>query len=115
MAEAANYRRYPAELKTRAVAMVREREREPGGKRGAVARTAKDLGINEQALRYWINQDKRGQKPDGEVVPGSDSAKDARIRELEREIFSLRQANEILKLASAFFAQDLVSHPPPRL
>nr|WP_246869129.1 IS3 family transposase [Saccharopolyspora sp. ASAGF58] len=96
-------RKYPVELKERAVGMVRDLERELGPGRGAIARVAQQLGVNPEALRYWLRQDDQGRRPSGERVAGSMSEADARIAELERENRELRRANEILKAASAFF------------
>ncbi|WP_157121625.1 transposase [Nocardia miyunensis] len=47
-------RKYPAELRVRAVEMVRELEGELGQGRGAIARVARDLGIHKEALRNWV-------------------------------------------------------------
>jgi len=106
--------KYPAELKVRAVAMARDLEREMGVGRGAIARTAKQLGVNPEALRYWMKQDGLGRRPSGELVPDSESAKNAEIRELRRELKEVKRANEILKLASAFFAREMTDLPPLR-
>ena len=95
-------KKYPVELKQRAVAMVDELEREFGPGRGAIARVAAQLGVYPEVLRYWVRQDQKGVRPSGERVEGSESEKDARFTELERELRELRRANEILRLASAF-------------
>lgn len=104
--------RYPVELKERAVGMVRELERELGAGRGAIARVAHQLGVHPESLRYWYRQDGRGQRPSGERVVGSESEKEARIKELEQENRELRRANDILKAASAFFAKEMDPRPP---
>jgi transposase len=59
-----------------------------------------------------VKQDEAGHRPSGEVVVGSESAKDARIVELERELREVKRANEILKAASAFFAREIDLRPP---
>ncbi len=100
------------ELKERAVGMVRDLERELGPGRGAIARVAQQLGVNPEALRYWLRQDDQGRRPSGERAAGSVSEADVRIAELERENRELRRANEILKAASAFFARELDPRPP---
>lgn len=105
-------RKYPVELKERAVAMVRELEKELGPGRGAIARVAAQLGVNPEALRYWVRQDQKGVRPSGERVEGSESEKGARFAEMERELRELRRANEILRLASAFFAREIDLRPP---
>lgn len=104
--------KYPVEVKERAVGMVRELEKELGPGRGAIARVARQLGVNLEALRYWVRQDEKGRRPSGERVSGSVLEKDARISELERELAETRRANEILRLASAFFAKEVDLRPP---
>jgi transposase len=104
--------KYPVELKERAVVMVGELERELGPGRGAIARVARQLGVHSEALRYWVRQDEKGRRPSGERVSGSEWDKDARIVELERELSETRRANEILRLASAFFAREIDLRPP---
>jgi transposase len=101
-------KKYPVSLRERAVKMARELEPE----RGAIPRVAAQLDINVETLRGWVRDDAAGKRPSGERVPGSESAKDARIRELERELKETRRANEILKLAAAFFAKDIDLRPP---
>jgi transposase len=103
---------HPAELRERAVAMACELKAEPGGGRGAIARTAKYLGLNPETVRNWVRAEERGKKPSGELASGSAAEKDARIRELEKDNAELRRANDILKAASAFFAQELNPRPP---
>ena len=105
-------RKHPVELRERAVAMVRELERELGRGRGAIARVAKHLGVHPEVVRSWVRAEEKGQRPSGERVVGSDVDKEARIAELERENRELRRANDILKAASAFFAQEMNPRPP---
>ena len=96
-------RKYPEELRERAVKMVLEiREREGKG-RGEVARVARQLGVHREALRGWVRQ----AEIDGGTRPGTTSEDARRIAELERENRELRRANEILKAASAYFAREL--------
>ena len=104
--------KYPVELKERAMALVRERQREGRG-RGAIAQVARDLGVHPEALRHWLVQDDVGRRPSGERVVGSASDKDARINELEQRVRELERANSILKAASAFFAKEM-DPPPPK-
>jgi transposase len=94
-------RKYPDELRERATRMAVEARRDPATKPGAVARVNKHLGINPETLRNWVTQ---AEIDDG-VRPGTTTDEAARIAELERENRELRRANEILKTASAFFAQ----------
>jgi transposase-like protein len=65
------------------------------------------LGCSPDSLRVWIRQGQR----DGGERPGQTSAEKARIKELEREVRELRQANEILRKASAYFAQAELDRP----
>jgi transposase len=104
--------RYPDELKERAVAMVRELQRELGLRGGAIARVASQLGINKETLRYWVQQDQADREPASKVAAVSAVDPATRIAELERENRELRRANEILKAASAFFAQEMNPRPP---
>jgi transposase len=96
-------RKYPEELRERAVQMVLDiREREGKG-RGEIARVGRQLGIHPEAVRTWIRQ----REIDGGQRPGTTAADSQRIAELEREVRELRRANEILKAASAYFAREL--------
>lgn len=91
-------RKYPDELRKRAVRMVRESD-----ERGAIKRTADHLGINPETLRNWVRQ---AQVDDGERggVP-TDVAEEN--RQLRKQLAEAERANEILKAASVFFAQEL--------
>jgi transposase len=93
-------RRYPAEMRERAVRMVREAIAESGERVGVVTRVARQLGIGPESLRNWVKQ----AEIDNGKRPGVTTAEQQRIAELEREVRELRRANEILKAASAFFA-----------
>jgi transposase len=96
-------RKYPDELRERAVKMVLEvREREGNG-RGEIARVGRQLGVHPEALRGWLKQT----EIDGGQRPGTTTGDRQRITELEREVRELRRANEILKAASAYFAREL--------
>ena len=101
-------RKYPDELRARAVRMVLEGRREAGSRRGALVRVGEQLGIPAETLRNWVER----QEVDAGARPGVSTEEAARIAELERENRELRQANEILKAASAFFARELDPRPP---
>jgi transposase len=96
-------RKYPSELRERAVRLVAEARKDAGSRRGALARVGRQLGINPETLRHWVER----AEIDQGLRPGRSGADDARIVELEREVRELRRANEILKAASAFFAREL--------
>ncbi len=100
---AASQRRYPSELRERAVRMVQESFDRGDQRFGAVTRIARQLGIGPESLRKWVHQAEvdRGQRP------GTSTDDARRIAELERDNRELRRANEILKSASAFFAAEL--------
>lgn len=107
-----NMGRHPVEMRERAVTMVGELERELGPGRGAIARTARHLGLNPETVRNWWRSAEAGKRPSGELVAGSAADKDARIRELEQKLRETERANEILRAAAAFFAQDISPRPP---
>ena len=96
-------RRYPPEMRERAVRMVREAIAESGERVGAVSRVARQLGIGTESLRNWVKQ----ADVDGGKRPGMTTAEQRRIAELERDNRELRRANEILKAAAGFFAREL--------
>src|SRR5258708_38693125 len=96
-------RKYPEELRERAVKMVLEIRAREGKGRGEIARVARQLGIHREALRTWIRQ----LEIDDGQRPGITSEDSRRIAELEREVRELRRANEILKAASAYFSREL--------
>ena len=96
-------RRYPPELRERAVRMVLERIEQTGERLGVITRVARQLGIGTESLRGWVRQ----AEVDGGRRPGRTTAEQQPITELEREVRELRRANDILKAASAFFAREL--------
>ncbi len=73
----------------------------------ALTAIAGKLGCSPDSLRVWVRQAQR----DGGERPGQTTVEKARIKELEREVRELRQANEILKKASAYFAQAELDRP----
>ncbi len=92
-------KKYPDELRARAVRLWRESDPKP-----VIRRLADQLGVHHEALRNWIRQDQadRGERDDR---PTTDMVEEN--RRLRRENAELRRANEILKAASAYFAQEL--------
>ena len=95
--------RYPAEVRERAVRMVREHEHEYPSQWKAIESISKKLGINHETLRIWV---RRAETDDGER-PGLTTDERARMKQLEKENKELRRANEILKAASTFFGAEL--------
>ena len=92
-------RRYPAELRERAVRMVLETIERTGQRGGAVLRIARQLDIGTESLRRWVVQAEIDQGSRG----GLTTEERRHLAELERENRELRRANEILKSAAAFF------------
>ncbi len=98
---------YSPELRERAVRLAIERRDEYQSEAAALTAIAGKLGCSPDSLRVWMRQVQR----DGGVRPGPTRAEIARIKELERENRELRQANEILRKASAYFAQAELDRP----
>ena len=96
-------RKYPDELRDRAVKMVLEIRERDGKGHGEIARVGRQLDVHPEALRSWLKQSEidKGERP------GTTTEDKQRITELEREVRELRRANEILKAASAYFAREL--------
>jgi transposase len=80
--------------------MVREHAGDHASQWAAIGSIAAKIGCTAETLRGWVRQAERDQG----VRAGSPSAEQARIKALEREVRELRQANEILRKASAYFA-----------
>lgn len=98
---------YSPEFRERAVRLAMEHRDEYQSEAAALTAIAGKLGCSPDSLRVWVRQAQR----DGGERPGPTSAEKARIKELERENRELRQANEILKKASAYFAMAELDRP----
>jgi transposase-like protein len=92
---------FSPEVRQRAVRMVLDHGRDHGSQWAAIASIAGKIGCTAETLRTWVRQAERDQG----LRAGSTTAEQERIRALERENRELRQANEILRKASAYFAQ----------
>ncbi len=103
-----NTRRYSEAEKERAVRAVRQLRRELGTEHGTIRRVADQLGIGVESLRNWVRQ---ADIDDG-AKPGLSSEDAERIKRLEQENRELRRTNEILRKASAYFAQAELDRPP---
>jgi transposase len=104
-------RKYPDELRDRAVRLVADLVDDPGlqlSVTAACSRVGEQLGINRDTLRGWVKQ----AQVDAGDRPGISTTDRARLARLERENRELRRANAILKTASAFFAAEL-DRPQP--
>lgn len=93
-------RKYPDELRERAIRLTVEARKDPADRAGACKRIGEQLGINPETLRGWVVQ----AEVDQGTRPGTTSSDTQRLLELEKENRELRRANEILRTASAFFA-----------
>ena len=93
--------RFSPEVRERAVRMVQEHRGEYASLWAAIESIAPKIGCVPQTLHEWV----RKQEIDTGLREGVTTAEHLRVKELERENKELRRANEILKLASAFFAQ----------
>lgn len=92
-------KKYPDELRERAVRLYRESEPKP-----VIRRLAEQLNVHHEALRNWIRQDEadRGEWRDR---PSTDMMEEN--RRLKRENAELRRVNEVLRAASAYFASEI--------
>ncbi len=93
--------RYAQEVKERAVRMVFDHEKDYESRWAAIISIASKTGCTPESLRKWVKQT----EIDRGIKEGVSSEERARIKELEREVRELREANEILRKASAYFAQ----------
>lgn len=100
-------KRYPPEIRERAVRLVLETIERDGERHGVVGRIARQLDIGAETLRTWVRQ----AEIDAETRPGLTTEERARLKELERENRELRRANEILRSAAAFFGAELDRRP----
>jgi len=96
-------KRYPPELKERAVRMVLDlREQDPHDKT-VISRVARQLGVGDESLRAWV---KRADVDAGKR-PGMTSEEQVELKRLRKENFELRRANDILQAAASFFGAEL--------
>ena len=90
--------KFSPEVRDRAIRMVYEVRESHNSQWAAIEAVASKIGCTAQTLSNWI---RKASSPAVSATP----ATDVRVKELEREVRELKRANEILKLASAFFAQ----------
>jgi transposase-like protein len=99
--------RYSPEVRARAVRMVLDHQGDYASQWAAISSIAAKIGCTAETLRKWVRQAER----DSGARPGATSDELARLKALERENRELRQANEILRKASAYFAQAELDRP----
>lgn len=100
-------KKYSPEVRERAVRMVLEHQNEYSSQWAAINSIAAKIGCTGETLRSWVRQAERDQG----VRAGLSSDERDRLKALERENRELRQANEILRKASAYFAQAELDRP----
>jgi len=102
--------RYSPEFRQRAVHMYEEQLSQHPSKWAALSSIAGKVGCTAETLRKWVKQREidQGQRD------GLSTSERERLKQLEREVRELRQANEILRKASAFFAQAELDRRPKR-
>lgn len=101
-------RKYSRETRERAVRLVWDTEAEYSSQWAAIVSISEKVGCTSETLRKWVRQAER----DAGKRAGPTSDEQDRIRELEREVRELKRANEILRKASAYFAQAELDRRP---
>ena len=100
--------KFSPEVRERAVRMVLTHQSEHASQWAAIESIASKIGCSAEMLRKWLRQAERDQGS----RPGLTTTDRARLQELERENRELRRANEILRKASAYFAQAELDRRP---
>lgn len=100
--------KYPAEVRERAVRLVLEQREQHPSEWAAISSIAVKLGLKPETLRLWVRRTER----DAGLRPGLTTSDAERLKQLERENRELKRANEILRKASAYFAQAELDRPP---
>jgi len=100
--------KYPAEVRERAVRLVMEQQGQHPSQWAAITSIAGKMGCTPQTLLTWVRQAER----DAGERAGLTTSEKERLKELERENRELKRANEILRKASAYFAQAELDRRP---
>jgi transposase len=96
-------KRYPPELKERAVKMVQELRAQDPHDKTVISRVARQLGIGDESLRSWAKQ----VEVESGKRPGLTTDEQSELKRLRKENFELRRSNDILQSAAAFFGAEL--------
>jgi transposase len=96
-------KRYPPELKERAVRMVLDLQRQDLADKTVISRVARQLGVGLESLRTWVKQ----AAVDAGTRPGVTSTEHDELVELRKEVKELRRSNDILQAAASFFGAEL--------
>jgi len=100
--------KFPAEMRERAVRLVFEQQGNHESQWAAIVSIAGKMGCTPETLRKWVRRMER----DSGQRPGLTTSERERMKELEREVRELKRANEILRKASAYFAQAELDRRP---
>ena len=93
--------KFPSEVRERAIRLVSEQESQYGSQWAAIKSVSGKIGCTAETLRSWIRQSER----DAGKREGLTTTERERLKQLEKENKELKRANEILRLASAYFAK----------
>ncbi len=96
-------KRYPPELKERAVKMVQEIRAQYPLDKTVISRVARQLGVGDESLRSWVKQ---AEVDTGKRL-GLSTEEQEELKRLRKENFELRRSNDILQAAATFFGAEL--------
>src|ERR1035437_8551571 len=96
-------KRYPPELKERAVKMVLDLQHQDPGDHGVIGRVARQLGVGTESLRTWVKQ----AEVDAGRRPGLTTEEQTELPQLRKEVKDLRPSNDILQAAATFLGAEL--------
>jgi transposase len=100
--------KYPSEVRERAVRLVFEQQHAHGSEWATITSIAEKMGCTPETLRKWVRQTER----DTGKRSGLTTSERERLKDLESEVRELKRANEILRKASAYFAQAELDRRP---
>jgi transposase len=103
MEKKATSKRYPPELKERAVRMVKDLRQQDPSDKAVISRVARQLGVGDESLRAWVKQS----EIDSGQRAGLSTEEQAELKRLRKENFELRRSNDILQAAATFFGAEL--------